>query len=142
MSDFLLEIRNASKTFKPEVFQAAVHSLKGVSLGFPQGHCTGLVGHNGAGKTTAIRMILGLISPTRGEVLFRGKPMTRQSRSSIGYLAESVKFPAGLTCQEILMTHLSLFDIKSAQTRKQLVAEKLEQVGLTYAKRRTASFLS
>lgn len=109
MTQNLLQVDNVFKSFKPDIFEPTVHSLKGVTLSFPQGQCTGLVGHNGAGKTTTIRMILGLISADKGQILFRDSPMTKETRSSIGYLAESVKFPAGLTCYEILRTHLALF---------------------------------
>jgi ABC-2 type transport system ATP-binding protein len=138
----LLEVKNATKVFKPEVFEAPFVSLDNISLQFHKGQCTGLVGHNGAGKTTAIRMILGLISPTKGEVFFRGEPMSKKSRASIGYLAESVKFPTGLTCEEILMTHLALFKSASSSARRALVLEKLDQVGLTAAKSRKAKSMS
>lgn len=126
----LLELKNISKSFKPEVFGKTIHSLTDISLSFPQGRCTGLVGHNGAGKTTTIRLILGLIHQSKGQILFRGKPMTRESRSSIGYLAELARFPAGLSCKEILETHLSLYRIGDGTSRKQLIASKLAQVGL------------
>lgn len=126
----LLDLRNVSKSFTPDVFGKTIHSLADVSLSFPQGRCTGLVGHNGAGKTTTIRLILGLINPSKGLISFRGQPMTRNHRASIGYLAELARFPSGLTCQEILETHLSLYKIGNGASRKQLIAAKLAEVGL------------
>lgn len=142
MTPYLLELKDIAKSFQTDVFQPRVDSLKGISLGFPQGYCTGLVGHNGAGKTTTIRLILGLIHPSRGSILFRGAEMTRKSRGSIGYMAESVRFPAGLTCEEILQTHLALFEIGTSKTRKELITQKLEQVGLTSLRKRKAKTLS
>lgn len=138
----LLELQSIAKSFKPEVFGKAIHSLHGISLAFPQGRCTGLVGHNGAGKTTAIRLILGLIRQDRGHILFRGTTMTRANRASIGYLAEQARFPAGLTCQDILETHLSLYKIGNDTTRKQLIASKLAQVGLESFAHRKARQMS
>ncbi|MCX6116536.1 MAG: ABC transporter ATP-binding protein [Proteobacteria bacterium] len=136
----LLQIDSISKTFRPEVFQPPVKSLQSLTIDFTDGECTGLVGHNGAGKTTTIRMILGLISPDKGSIKFRGQPLSKTSRSSIGYLAESVKFPSGLTCREILTTHISLFRIKGNKERKELIQETLEKVGLqAFADRKAKS---
>lgn len=142
MTQYLLELHEVSKTFKPDIFEPAVQSLKSISLSFPAGQCTGLVGHNGAGKTTTIRTILGLITPDRGSVMFRGAPMNKNSRASIGYMAESVKFPAGLTCFEILNTHLSLFKVGTGASRRTLTMQKLEQVGLAAAAKRKARSMS
>ena len=138
----LLELRDVAKTFRPEVFEKPIHPLQGISLKFPQGLCTGIVGHNGAGKTTTIRLILGLIRPTRGEILFRGTPMTRNSRASIGYMAEAARFPTGLTCYDILMTHLALYKVGTHATRRELVLQTLTNVGLGHAVNRTSKQLS
>lgn len=136
-SSSLLELQQISKSFKPDVFGKTIQSLRGISLSFPQGRCTGLVGHNGAGKTTTIRLILGLIHQDKGQILFRGSKMTRGNRASIGYLAELARFPSGLTCREILETHLALYKIGNGASRKQLIADKLAQVGLdTFANRK------
>ena len=126
----LLALHGIEKTFRPDVLKPPVQSLKGIDLEFPEGLCTGLVGHNGAGKTTTIRMILGLIKPDKGQILFRGTPMTRGRRATIGYMAETGRFPGGLTATEILMTQLALHDVKSTKSRSQLVKDKLNSVGL------------
>jgi ABC-2 type transport system ATP-binding protein len=140
-SQLILELNNVAKSFKPDIFVPRTHSLKGVSLGFPEGRCSGLVGHNGAGKTTTIRLILGLTKPDHGGISFRGESIQRKHRAEIGYMAESVKFPAGLSCYEILRTHLALFNTKETQSRDQLIKQKLEQVGLgEFTKRMARSF--
>jgi ABC-2 type transport system ATP-binding protein len=126
----LLALRGLEKTFRPDALKPPIQLLKGLDLEFPEGSCTGLVGHNGAGKTTTIRMILGLIFPDRGQILFRGQPMTRKNRSTIGYMAEAARFPGALTPIEILTTQLALHNVKSASGRSQLIESKLESVGL------------
>jgi ABC-type multidrug transport system ATPase subunit len=140
MNDVLLEVKNVAKSFRPEVFEAPIQSLKGITLKFPKGQCTGLVGHNGAGKTTTIRLILGLTRPDLGHIELNGKPVNITSRRNIGYLAESVKFPAGLTSEEILSTHLALFNVGTRASRKSLIKQKLDSVGLgPFAKRKAKS---
>ena len=125
-----LSLRGLEKTFRPDALKPPIQLLKGLDLEFFEGSCTGLVGHNGAGKTTTIRMILGLIFPDRGQILFRGQPMTREHRATIGYMAETARFPATLTPTEILSTQLAIYDVKSASSRAKLIESKLESVGL------------
>jgi ABC-2 type transport system ATP-binding protein len=141
-SPSLLTLRGIEKTFKPDVFKPPVQSLKGIDLEFPEGVCTGLVGHNGAGKTTTIRTILGLIKPDRGQILFRGSPMIRDHRATIGYMAESSRFPGSLTPREILRTQLALHQNSSLNANhSQLIDAKLESVGLKKdSKRRIRDF--
>ena len=57
------------------VHYGAIHALKGVSIAVDEGKIATLVGANGAGKSTTLRAISGLIHPSRGEIRFRGKPI-------------------------------------------------------------------
>lgn len=137
----LLSLRGIEKTFKTDIFKPPVQSLKGIDLDFPEGVCTGLVGHNGAGKTTTIRMILGLIKPDRGRILYKGEPISRNRRATIGYMAESARFPGGLTASEILRTQLALHECPAGAKPNELVKTKLESVGLeNHSKRRIRDF--
>lgn len=137
----LLSIRGVEKTFKNDLFKPPVQSLKGIDLDFPEGVCTGLVGHNGAGKTTTIRMILGLIKPDRGSILYRGQPISHNRRATIGYMAESARFPGSLTAEEILETQLALHNHPSSSSRSTTVSEKLASVGLgSHGKRKLRDF--
>lgn len=54
-----------------------IHALKGVSLRVEEGEIVTLIGSNGAGKSTTLRTISGLVRPRRGEVLYQGKPIHR-----------------------------------------------------------------
>ena len=61
--------------------------LEGISLSIEQNDFLGIIGPNGGGKTTLLKVILGLVQPSRGEVTVLGKPPQR-SRSSIGYVPQ------------------------------------------------------
>ncbi len=63
--------------------------IRGATFGVGHGEFTGLIGSNGTGKTTLIRVILGLLPPARGRVLFHGQPMGR-ARRAIGYVPQKV----------------------------------------------------
>jgi ABC-2 type transport system ATP-binding protein len=65
-----------------------VVALDGLDLEVPGGELFGFVGRNGAGKTTAMRIILGVLSADAGEVRFGGTPLTFEARRRIGYLPE------------------------------------------------------
>ena len=65
-----------------------VVALDGLSFTVREGQMFGFVGSNGAGKTTAMRIILGLLAPDAGEVRWRGRPMTDDIRKRLGYLPE------------------------------------------------------
>ncbi|MHC4391429.1 MAG: ABC transporter ATP-binding protein [Planctomycetota bacterium] len=77
-----VELRGVEKRFGDLV---AVDRL---DLQIPRGSVFGFIGPNGAGKTTTIRMIMDIIRPDAGEILFLGEPRTRESMGRIGYLPE------------------------------------------------------
>lgn len=69
MNQPLLEIKNLS------VFYDSIQALRGVSLEVERGSIVCLIGANGAGKSTVLRVISGLKPPSAGQVLFEGKPL-------------------------------------------------------------------
>jgi simple sugar transport system ATP-binding protein len=71
----LLELRNITKTFGNNV------AVRDVSLQIGQNEIVGLLGDNGAGKSTVVRMISGVTKPTEGDYLWNGEPVTNLSRS-------------------------------------------------------------
>ena len=65
-----------------------VVALDDLSLEVPAGQLFGLLGPNGAGKSTAMRLVFGLLRPDRGQVIWRGRPVTQRDRLRFGYLPE------------------------------------------------------
>lgn len=80
MSD--LELRGLSKAF------GTVQALDDCSLTVHEGEIYGFVGSNGAGKTTAMRIVLGVLAADAGEVLFAGRPLDLETRATVGYMPE------------------------------------------------------
>ncbi len=66
----------------------AVKAVQGVSFTVEQGRVCGLLGSNGAGKTTSMRMIMRILVPDSGEVTWKGAPVTEELRQRFGYLPE------------------------------------------------------
>lgn len=77
----LLELQNITKSFSGKKV------LTGINMRAESGKALGLLGRNGAGKTTSIRIIIGLFAADSGQVLLDGKPINRRE-VSMGYLAE------------------------------------------------------
>jgi len=133
------------KTFVVGLFKRQKHiAVDNLTCSFPKGLCTGLLGHNGAGKTTAIRMALGLISPEKGIVTFNGNPICRNDRKLIGYLPEVNRLPCNLTCEEVLHFHLKYLLDQGPQLRniKPAVEGLLRQVDLWSHRKKKVGQLS
>ncbi len=77
MSECLLEARELTKDFPAR--KKTVHAVSGVSLKIREGETLGLVGESGCGKSTLGRLMLRLLQPTSGEVLFRGRSITNMN---------------------------------------------------------------
>jgi ABC-2 type transport system ATP-binding protein len=78
----VLELRDLARRY------GQVVALDGVSFSVEPGQLFGFVGPNGAGKTTTMRIVLGVLAPDRGEVLWRGAPVSAATRSHFGYMPE------------------------------------------------------
>ena len=79
-------------------------TLDGLDLTLPAGCIMGLVGENGAGKSTTIRLLLGLTKPDAGSATVLGTPIgpdMRQAKQDIGVVLDDVGFPAGLKAGQI-----------------------------------------
>ena len=94
----MIEIKNISKKFgKLEV-------LNDINLTFNNGECIALIGPNGCGKTTLIKSILGMVIPTKGDVLFDQKSILGKYRyrENIGYMPQMGRYPDYMTIGQII----------------------------------------
>lgn len=129
----VLEARGLVKRFRPTLFGSKVAALKGVSFAVEHGECFGLLGQNGAGKTTAIKILTGLLEPDEGEATLLGRSSRDSTaRCELGYLPENPYFHEHLTPIEGLDLYGRLVGLKRAQIRQRAPA-LLERVGLTEA---------
>jgi len=89
------------------VYYGAIHALKGVSLSVKEGQIVALIGANGAGKSTTLRTISGLLRPKGGDITFEGESITKKNvqsivRSGISQVPEGRRIFAPLTVLENL----------------------------------------
>lgn len=81
-----IEIKNLTKKFKG-------FALDNVSISLPTGCIMGLIGENGAGKSTVIKSILGIIHPDGGEINIFGKEPTAEMKNDIGVVLDEIGIP-------------------------------------------------
>jgi len=92
-------------------------ALNQVDLELDQGKLIGLVGENGSGKSTTLKLIAGLIHPTSGEITVNGEKVNRQIASSVAYLSELDEYYRFFTVKDTIEFHASQFgdfDIEKA----------------------------
>src|SRR5690606_40825191 len=90
-----------------------VHALKDLNLTVNKGEIFGYLGPNGSGKTTTIKMLLGLIFPTTGTIRILGSDDVRSPavKRKIGYLPEGAYYPEFLRGEEILRFYGQLYGL-------------------------------
>jgi ABC-2 type transport system ATP-binding protein len=111
-------------------------AVDGIDLDVPSGAVYGFLGPNGSGKTTTIRMLLGLVAPTSGSVELLGRPMPRASGSvlpRVGALVEGPAFHPYLTGRDNLRRADAADRSTDPGTSARRVAAALDRVGLTAA---------
>ena len=135
-SDLVLSCSGLTKDFTDIWGRPTVRSLDNLTMEVRRGEVFGLLGPNSAGKTTTIKLILGLIFPTSGSVRVLGAdPQDIYAKQKIGYLPEESYLHRYLNAEETLDFYGRLFDLPPA-VRKKRAAELIERVGLTHARRR------
>jgi branched-chain amino acid transport system ATP-binding protein len=116
----MLEVENI------QTFYGKSHVLFGVSLEMNEGQVIGLIGRNGAGKSTTLKSIIGIVPPRSGSIRFRGKEIARQpsyriAREGIGYVPEDRRIFSDLTVFENL-------EIMTAVSRRSTDGWSIERV--------------
>ena len=126
-----IETRDLAKTYVGGLLRRKRQpALKGVSLRVERGEIFGLLGGNGAGKTTFIKTLLGIIRKTSGEARLLGFPAgDRRGRKLVGYLPENLRVPRHLTGYTALEYYGNLSNVPTREIRKRR-EPLLEKVGL------------
>lgn len=110
----IIQAVGVSKSFGEKV------ALDNVSLSIPEGGIFGLLGPNGAGKTTLIRIINKILIPNSGQILFNGRPITREDVASIGYMPEERGLYRKMKVGDQAVYLARLKGMSSAQARSEL----------------------
>ena len=121
-----------------------VHAVNGLSLAVQEGEIYGLVGPDGAGKTTTMRLICGGFNPDRGSVSIRGFDLAHhaeQARAQIGYLAQRFSLYGDLSVTENLHFFAQMHGLKASEWKPR-AQEILQFVGLAEFADRMADQLS
>jgi ABC-2 type transport system ATP-binding protein len=135
-SEVVIETRSISKVYRDFWGRQKVRALKALDLEIHRGEIFGLLGPNGSGKTTTIKLILGLLFPTSGQALVFGRDATDVKKNErIGYLPEESYLYRFLNAEETLDFYGRLFNM-AAPLRRQRTADLIDMVGLGWAKRR------
>ena len=111
-----IKIKNLYKNYK------GFEAVNNLNFEIKKGSITGLLGPNGCGKTTTIGMILGLIRPTKGEVLINNKDIEiEKNRISVlekmNFISPYVELPKKLSVKENLIVYGKMYEVKNLQNR-------------------------
>ncbi len=134
--EIVVETKNLTKVYRDFWGRQKVRALKALDLQIHKGEIFGLLGPNGSGKTTTIKLLLGLLFPTSGEISILGKTASDVAKNEkIGYLPEESYLYRFLNAEETLDFYGRLFKI-SGPVRRQRVSQLINMVGLESAKKR------
>ncbi|MFQ5732374.1 MAG: ABC transporter ATP-binding protein [Planctomycetaceae bacterium] len=135
-AESVIEIRNLTKVYRDFWGRQKVTAVKSLSLDVRQGEVFGLLGPNGSGKTTTIKLLLGLLFPTAGEMMVLGRPANDVEKNErIGYLPEESYLYRFLNADETLDFYGRLFQMSKSE-RKQRADRLIAQVKLQDARKR------
>jgi len=138
---FILKAQNLNKVY------AGRTVVDDVSFDVARGEIVGLLGRNGAGKTTSFRMTIGMVTPDKGQVVFDGQdvstlPMYQRARRGMGYLSQEPSVFQRLTVWENLMAILETRHNLKRRQRHLRAEELMEQFDLTKNRKQQARTLS
>jgi len=139
----LIEARGLAKTYRTGFLRrTVVAAVKGISFSVRRGTIAGFLGPNGSGKTTTIKMLLGLIAPTGGGVtMFGAEVPSVRSREKVGFLPENPYVYPYLTPRELVQMNGRLSGLGGARLA-QRTDDVLARTGVLYAADRQARSLS
>jgi ABC-2 type transport system ATP-binding protein len=135
-NDFAINVSGLNKYFGDK------HVVKNLSLQVGRGEIVGFLGPNGSGKTTAIRMMCGLLTPDSGEGHCLGYDIVTQSdaiKREVGYMTQKFSYWEDLSIRENLDFVARVYELAN---RKEIVTEALHTLGLTSRSSQLAKSLS
>ena len=134
----MLEVKNLKKYFKTK--RGMLHAVDDVTFSIEKGKTLGVVGESGCGKSTTGRVILRLIEPTSGTVLFEGKDVTKLNKREMKAMRKDMQIifqdpfssiDPKMTVAEIIREPLALYKMcKNKEEQEKRVLELMELVGL------------
>ena len=137
MLEETIVINNLSKKFKNTL------AVKNISFKINKGKIIGLLGPNGSGKSTTIGMMLGLIKPSSGTVLVRGKNMENNRTNvleKMNFISPYIELPKKLSVEENLKVYGRLYGVKNLKDKISILMEKLNLT--EFRKRKTGELSS
>lgn len=136
MSVSVLNIQNLTKTFGDTI------AVNEVSLSIKKGEILGLLGANGAGKSTTMQMMLGLIEPTSGSIQIFGKDLGKERieiLKRMNFSSTYANLPSNLTVAQNLKVFAGLYDVRNAPEK---ISEMMELFEISDLKKRVTGQLS
>src|SRR5271157_3408983 len=138
----IVSVRGLTKVFKDFWGRSKARAVDSVDFEVRRGEVFGLLGPNGSGKTTTVKLLLGLLYPTRGHIeVFGHSPRHVKTKAKIGYLPEESYLYRFLDSHETLNFFGNLFDLPPAE-RKKRTEQLLEMVGLSQVRTRVVGEFS
>lgn len=113
----LVEIRDLNKSFGDK------QVLKNINLNIPKGKIIGLLGKNGMGKTTLIKLVNDLLTITSGKILVNGKKIGIESKKSISYLPERTYLDKSMKISQVLKYFSEFYDNFDINKAKRLIKD-------------------
>jgi ABC-2 type transport system ATP-binding protein len=134
--DVIVETRKLTKVYRDFWGRRKKTALQALNLQIYRGEIFGLLGPNGSGKTTTIKLLLGLLFPTDGDAFIFGEPAANVRKNErIGYLPEESYLYRFLNAEETLDFYGRLFNISSEERRRR-AHDYIEMVGLANDRKR------
>lgn len=135
--EIIVETQQLTKVYKPPFMGGKGHlAVNNLNINVRSGEVFGLVGPNGSGKTTTLKLLLGLLTPTSGKISVFGEPPRNIAvKHRIGFLPDGPYFYDHLNADELLHFYAKLFGM-SKEARQRRADELLSFVGLTEARHR------
>src|SRR3954469_14609367 len=134
--DVIVETRKLTKVYRDFWGRQKKTALRALNVEIRKGEIFGLLGPNGSGKTTTIKLLLGLLFPSDGEAFLFGSPAADVRKNErIGYLPEESYLYRFLNAEETLDFYGRLFNLDPA-TRRRRAQELIEKVDLKRDRKR------